>query len=274
MQRREFLAASAAAALGIAATDRTSAAEAGPERQLIELRVYHFASPQKQQAFDRLMAEAVVPAFGRAGARSIGVFRLMAKDNDGNKDYTGQAVKADSSDLYVVVPHNSVESFLAFGDKLAADEQLQHANPSLLQPPKSDPAFTRYETSLLLAFPGFPKVQTPAKGPARVAQLRTYESHSNERNKKKVEMFDEGGELEIFKRCGMNGVFFGRALAGIRMPNLTYMLAFDDEQAQKKAWDAFKADDAWKKLSKDPAYKDTVSNITNLILRPTEASQI
>jgi hypothetical protein len=58
------------------------------------------------------------------------------------------------------------------------------------------------------------------------------------------------------------------------MPNLTYMLAFDDEQAQKRAWDAFKADDAWKKLSKDPAYKDTVSNITNLILRPTEASQI
>lgn len=274
MQRRQFLAASAATALGLAAVNEASAADSASQRQLIELRFYHFASPQKQQAFDRMLAEGGVAAISRAGAGPVGVFRLHAKDNDGNKDFTGQPVTADSNDLYLIIPHKSGDSFLTFGDRMAADRELHRSHAALLQPPKNDPAFTRYESVLLHAFTGFPQVQVPSKSPGRVAQLRMYESHSNERNKKKVEMFNEGGEFPIFKRCGMNGVFFGRALAGIRLPNLTYMLAFDDEQALKKAWDAFRADPDWKKLSKDPAYKDSVSNITNLILRPTAASQI
>ena len=44
--------------------------------------------------------------------------------------------------------------------------------------------------------------------------------------------------------------------------------------AQKKAWDAFRADAEWKKLSGDPAYKDAVSQITNLVLRPVAGSQV
>ena len=36
----------------------------------------------------------------------------------------------------------------------------------------------------------------------------------------------------------------------------------------------FKADADWKKLSKDDEYKETVSNITNLLLRPATGSQI
>jgi hypothetical protein len=58
------------------------------------------------------------------------------------------------------------------------------------------------------------------------------------------------------------------------MPSLTYALMFDDDAALKKAWDGFRADEAWKKLSKDDTYKDTVSTITNLILRPEVGSQV
>ena len=45
-------------------------------------------------------------------------------------------------------------------------------------------------------------------------------------------------------------------------------------EAQKKAWDTFRNDPEWKRLSKEDEYKDVVSNITNLILRPSSASQI
>jgi hypothetical protein len=69
-------------------------------------------------------------------------------------------------------------------------------------------------------------------------------------------------------------VFFGEAIIGEKMPNLTYMLGFDDSEAQKAAWDKFKVHPEWKKMSTDPYYKDTVSNITNIILIPTKSSEI
>jgi len=69
-------------------------------------------------------------------------------------------------------------------------------------------------------------------------------------------------------------VFFGESLIGSKLPNLTYMLGFDDEEALKTGWDNFLSDPGWDALKKDPQYKDTVSNITNLLLRPVACSQI
>ena len=58
------------------------------------------------------------------------------------------------------------------------------------------------------------------------------------------------------------------------MPNLTYMLAFDSPAAMEEAWGKSRADPAWIKLKDDPKYKDTVSNISNVVLRPLPGSQI
>ena len=118
---------------------------------------------------------------------------------------------ADNTDLYVLLPHTSVESLALFSGRLADDKAFQLAGEAIIRAPKSDPAFLRYESSLMVSFDGFPQVKVPTQAATRLLQLRIYESHSNERNKKKVQMFHEGGELEIFKRCGMNGVFFGLA---------------------------------------------------------------
>lgn len=87
-------------------------------------------------------------------------------------------------------------------------------------------------------------------------------------------MFNEGGEIGIFRRVGMNPVLFGQSLAGTLLPNLTYMLAFDSPAAMDGAWLKFRADPEWIKLKDDPAYKDTVSNISNFVLRPLPGSQI
>ena len=126
----------------------------------------------------------------------------------------------------------------------------------------------------MLAFDGASQVEVPTRADTRLFQLRIYESHSTERAKKKVEMFNEGGEIAIFRRCGMPPVFFGEALVGSSLPNLTYMLGFKDEAAMESGWGAFRKDPDWRSLSRDEAYKDTVSNITNLVLRPASSSQI
>jgi hypothetical protein len=277
MERREFLVNASAAAAGLALAGTASAQQAkapaqeanSPStRQVPELRVYHFASALKQHAYEEFLAQAGIDAYNRASIEPVGVFRLFAKDNPGLK------LEADSTDLYVLLPHKTVGSVLQLENRLALDEKFQKAGEAILRAPLKEPAFTRYESTLMRAFETFPQVGAPSKSPDRVLQLRTYESHSNERALKKIEMFEKGGEIEIFKRCGMNPVMFGQSLAGPKLPNLTYMLSFDNTEALDKGWKAFRDDPEWKKLSKDAAYKDTVSNITNLILRPATRSQI
>lgn len=268
MQRREFLAASTAAALGLAASPSAHGQEKKSDRQLIELRVYHFKNPDKQQAFARLLGGVVAPALNRAGVSPVGAFRLNAADNPDLK------LTADSTDLYLVLPHDSAQSVLSVGDRLRYDEQFLLGARDMLLAPRSDPAFDRFDTSLLRSFTGFPRVQVTTMSPDRLLQLRTYESHSTERAQKKIEMFNDAGEMAIFKKCGMNGVFFGQCVAGTRMPHLTYMLSFENPDAMAKGWNAFRNDPDWKRLSADEQYKDTVSNIVNLVLRPVEGSQI
>ena len=92
---------------------------------------------------------------------------------------------------------------------------------------------------------------------------------------KNIEMFNLH-ELAIFKRVGLTPVFFGEALGGAKMPNLTYMLVFPDEDGRKDAWNRFRTDEAWVKLKALPEYadKEIVSRITNKILTPEAYSEI
>ena len=89
-----------------------------------------------------------------------------------------------------------------------------------------------------------------------------------------MRLFEAGGEIEIFQRVGLAPVFFGEALIGTKLPNLTYMLGFDNREASDTAWDVFRADPAWIKLKAVQKYKETVSNITNIYLTPAACSQI
>jgi hypothetical protein len=119
-----------------------------------------------------------------------------------------------------------------------------------------------------------PNVVGPActSGP-RIVEMRTYESHSDRAALNKLEMFN-AGEVPIFRRTGLTPVFFGETLLGEKMPSLNYMLTFTDMAARDAAWKAFSADPDWKTLSGNPKYKDNVSAISDLILRPTAYSQL
>lgn len=267
MKRREFLTTSAAATLGLAASAQGQPAPAG-ERDLIELRTYHFASTEKQKAFEDFLADVAIPALNRAGVRPVGVWKLRAADNPNLK------LEADSTDLYVLLTHKSCESLVGMIPRLSRDSRFTSEGAAILMAPKESPAYTRFESSLLLAFEGMPRVEAPTMATDRVLQLRTYESHNDERALAKIHMFNKGGELEIFRRCGMTPAFFGQALIGDKLPNLTYALSFPSLEAMRQGWRKFGQDPGWKVLRQDPTYKDTVSRITNLVLRPARGSQI
>lgn len=266
MRRRDFLATSAAASCLAAASGRLAAAQ-GPDtggRMLYELRRYQLKDEEKLKGFDQFMSEAAIPAAGRVGDGPIGVFYA-------EKPAEGQVA-------YVLIPFPSLESYFRSVGRLAADAGFMEKSRAFFSQPPSDPAYTRIESSLLLAFEGMPKVEVPAQakvGKPRIFELRIYESHNEMSAAKKVEMFNRG-EIDIFRKTGLTPVFFGQTLFGARMPNLTYMLVFDDMEQREASWKTFIADPDWQKLRAIPEYADRliVSRITNLFLKPAPYSQI
>ena len=53
-----------------------------------------------------------------------------------------------------------------------------------------------------------------------------------------------------------------------------YMVWYDDMAAREEAWAKFRDDPDWKRISKDPKWAGTVSNITNTHLQPLPFSPI
>ena len=268
MKRREFLKSSltAASVAGLASALETSAAGqgTGTTREFYELRLYHLRRGPKQKLFDDFYREASIPAMNRAGIGPVGVFNV--------------AYGPDSPTMYVLIPHKSIESFGTALDRVRSDVDYQKAGAGFINASPADPSYVRVESSLMVAFEGMSVLEVPAsakENQPRIFELRTYESHSKKANKKKVEMFNTG-EIAIFRRTGLQPVFFGETLIGTKMPSLTYMLVFENMAAREKNWGAFASDPEWKKLSATPGYTDAeiVSNISNIFLRPTAYSQI
>lgn len=237
-------------------------------QQVLELRTYRFTSEAKLKTFADFLAQAYVPALNRAGVTPVGVFRLFKADN------AKLDLPADELKLYVLLPHADPAAVLALPARLDADAVLAPLAKAALGTPMNDPVYERFESQLMLGFSACPKVEVPTLAPERLLQLRIYESHNDERANLKIAMFNEGGEIALFRRLGLNPVFFGQSLAGALLPNLTYMLSFESAAAQEAAWAAFIKHPDWEKLKADPKYADTVSRITNLVLRPLPGSQI
>ena len=221
------------------------------------------AGTQPRRLADYL--QAVIPALNRLGHSPIGVFDVV--------------FGLPSPTTFVLTPSTSLPHMLEIESGLEKDAEFMKAAAGYADAAATDPVYVRQELSLLQAFPHMPKIdvpkQTAAKAP-RLFELRTYESHSERAHRAKIKMFDEMGEIEIFRNVGLMPVFFGRTLVGPRMPSLTYMLVHDNMAGRDKSWDGFRTSPEWKKLSATPGFTDPeiVSNITTVFLRPAAYSQI
>jgi hypothetical protein len=263
MRRRSFLSSSVTASAASLAGVTASAQGAEPARELYELRRYQLRNGPRQGLVDAYMKDALLPALKRLGIGPVGVFNVM--------------LGPDSPSLHVLIPHKSAESLVTLSGRLAADAAYTEAAAAYLDVPPTEPAFVRLESWLLHAFDSHPRIVVPAaaaQNQPRIFELRTYESHGEKTAKKKIEMFGKGGEIDIFLKTGLKPVFFGETLAGAKMPNLVYMVVFEDVAERERAWATFRDHPDWKKLSAMPEYAGTVSTIHAVLLRPTAYSQI
>ena len=259
MNRRDFLAAGLAGLAGAASPATAQDAKEGGQRDYYEFRVYQTHVGSKKDLLGDFLRDVGIAAMNKIGVGPIGVFNVVYGQN--------------APSLYMLLVHKSLESVVTATQRLLDDKEFQKAAAGHLDAPLSDPQYVRCESSLMVAFKGMPQLAVPQKK-GRIFELRTYESHSIKAAMKKIEMFNEGGEIAIFKKTGLNPVFFGQTLIGQRLPNLTYMLVFDDMADRDNRWAVFGKDPDWVNLRAKEEYKDTVSNVTDIILRPTSYSQV
>jgi hypothetical protein len=260
MKRRDFLALSGTAGLAALATGTQAAGLAGGGRDYYELRRYVLETEEQKKGLDDFLEDAAIPALNRLGIKPVGVF------------YPAEGL----SPTTVLIRYRSLDSYATWLQRIGEDPEFMARGADFINAPASAPAYKRSESSLMMAFAGMPQVEKPVDNPDRVFQLRIYESPSVKTGLKKIEMFNDAGEIQIFREVGLNPVFFGQTLTGAKMPNLTYMLAFESMEAQRAAWKKFGGHPLWQQLRKMPEYADKaiLSGITNLQLVAASYSQL
>ncbi len=265
MKRRDFLKTSLAASALATLSPRTASVAAelkGGEREYYEWRIYRLKAGSDHALLDGYLEKAAIPALNRLGSKPIGVFtEIEPKD--------GPAV-------FVLIPHPSLEAFASSAEKLNGDPEHLKTGAEYLETSKSNPGFARIDSWLLHAFTGMPKIELPSysqERKPRIFEARTYESYSETKALKKIEMFN-AGEIEVMRDVGLGPIFYGQALSGSNLPHLTYMLSGETREAHKEHFGGFGKHPRWKKISTDPQYADTVSKITSKLLQPTTCSQI
>ena len=120
----------------------------------------------------------------------------------------------------------------------------------------AEPPYQQQSSALLQAADYSPEIVKPAEPPKspRLFELRVYHSPTWRQLKALHERF-AGPEIQIFHRVGVHPVFYSSTLIGPNMPNLTYLIPFENLAAREKAWDAFGADPEWVKVRKESIEK-------------------
>jgi hypothetical protein len=233
------------------------------KQQYYEIKIYRIADHLQESRVDTYLKDAYLPALHRAGIPTAGVFKPVEADT------------AFGKLIYVFIPFRTIDQFMQLPELLLNDKVYAEAGKSFADAAYNDPPYVRQESILLKAFinmPQFvaPKLTTPVS--ERIYELRSYESATEAKAVKKIEMFNQGGEIALFESLEFDAVFFGEVLIGSHKPNLMYMITFSDMKSHDEHWKAFRDSPGWKKLSGMEEYKNTVSKADVYLLHPTSYS--
>lgn len=233
------------------------------QRQYYQLKTYTLKDEAQEKRMDHYLEKAYLPALKRAGISNVGVFKFRpAKYVLENK-------------LFVLIPLNELTQLESIDLALDNDPTYLKAGEDYIKAKYNDPPYERINSVIMRAFSEMPTMRaSQVSGPKkdRVYELRSYESPTEATYLNKVDMFNAGGEVELFETLGFNAVFYGEVLSGDRMPNLMYMTTFKDMTTRDAKWEAFFGSAKWDVLINDPKYKNNMNKADKLLLYPTEYS--
>jgi hypothetical protein len=258
MERRNFLKSTAAMA-AVTATGGVMASNNLPveDKEFYEFRVYQLTGGGAKGTLKSYLTEALIPLFNKHGIK-LGAFEELDKE--------------DPPKVYTLFVYPSSQVYFQLQKELTTNNDYLSAAKSYFELPAAKPVFERYETFLMEAFDGLPKLKFPEKNRG-LFELRTYESYNEGAARRKIAMFNDE-ELPLFEKVKLHPVFFSKILAGKFMPALMYMLWFKDMDEREANWKVFVDSPEWKAMSTKPIYADTVSKVRRKFLTPTDYSQI
>ena len=234
-------------------------------RDYYQIQVFRLTGKVQEEKLDNYLKDAYLPAVHRAGIQKVGVFKPIESDTTSGKR------------VYVWMSFKSLDQFSKIQDLLAKDIAFQTKGIDFLGAPFDQKPYIRKESILLKAFPDAPNFVIPSystKPSERIYELRSYEGPTDNLFRQKAKMFNEGGEIKLFKTLDFNTIFNAEVISGSTMPNLMYMTSFADMPSHDAHWKAFVAHPDWKKLSSLDEYKNTVSKAVILLLHPTDYSDL
>lgn len=234
-------------------------------RDFYQIQVYKLSGKAQEERIDNYLKSAYLPALHRAGIKTVGVFKPIASDTTSGKK------------IIVWLPLTSLDQLDKLQNTLAKDVVYQKAGVDVLNAPFDNIPFNRKESILLKAFPEAPNYFIPGhktKPSERIYELRSYEGPTENLFRQKVKMFNEGGEIKLFKSLEFNAIFYAEVISGSTMPNLMYLTTFADMTAHDAHWKAFGSNPEWKRISGLDEYKHTVSNSVKILLYPTDYSDL
>jgi hypothetical protein len=258
MQRRKFLQSSIIAASAITNGIDTKSNDQKGVKEFYEWREYDMRFGSDQSQLENYFKNALIPVYNKYGVKTIGVFK--------------ETGRSEPAKIYLLIPYASMENYVSVNAKVKADDDYIKNSQAYNSITADKPVYSRFNVWFMIAFDGMPKLIVPDSG-TRIFELRTYEGYSEDAVRRKIKMFNDG-EFPIFYRTKLNPVFFGEVISGKNLPCLTYMITFKNLEERDKNWAAFIADPDWKKLTADPQYANTVSNIIKIFLEPTVYSQV
>ena len=233
------------------------------QKEYYEIKTYRLKDKSQEERVHAFLTYDFLPTAHKFGIKKVGVFVPLETDSTFGKR------------IIVLIPYSSLEQFSKLNDLLSSKEDHDPKAKEYVNSDYTNPPYARIESVLLQAFSGMPKMETPQLNgarSARVYELRSYEGPTEKIHLNKVQMFNKGDEVGLFKRLGFNAVFYAEVISGNRMPNLMYMTTFDNMTSHDEHWKAFGNDPYWVNLKAMPEYQHNVSKINIYLLRPTEYS--
>lgn len=236
---------------------------AAPPKEFYQITVYHFATASQEATLDTYLEKALLPALHRNGSKSVGVFKPIANDT------------AKDKIIYIIAAFSKREQLKSFPASLQNDKAYQAAGKDYLDAKYDNAPYQRMESIVLEAFRmatvmNLPKLKSPKA--EHVYELRSYESPTEKYYISKVKMFNEGGEVALFKRLNFNAVFYADVLVGSRMPNLMYLTCFENMDDRTQHWKDFVDSPEWKKLIAMDEYKNNVNKADIILMKAASYS--
>ena len=226
-------------------------------REYYLIQIYHCTSNQQIKGIDAYLQNTYLPYLHNSGIKKVGVFAPLVNDTAADKK------------LYVWIPMQTIDVL----DKL--DQGIEKIDPFGkneivdLENTDSSLPYTRIERIVTKAFKyqtQFEKTYSLTKSPDRIYEYRSYESPTENAHLRKVHMFNEGGEITLFKRLNFNAIFYSKAIVGDRLPNLIYITSFNNMADRDDHWKAFSASPEWQSISNMPKYAKSVNRNETVLM--------